>query len=192
MAEPPTASQEAYTIALANDRPTIDAAVKSFMSLVAARAATSQQSDSIDALQQARLLLKAINNFTFPLKADPSDDYKVVSQVWNGLIASQQKPSKYLGRMALLEAWKNGLPDEMDEEGTEFGTEFGSLLLQYDATNVPSQDSDTCLVWDTDKGQAELARRRQRRADRAREAQEQTATPFIEELPDEEENTNDE
>ena len=201
MASPPTAAQEAIAQALANDCPTIDSAVKSFVSLAAARVmgdasvtvvtmttTTTLQSTNPDALKQARFLLKAINNYTFPLKRDPSEEYKTVAQIWNGLIASQQKPSRYLGRMALVHAWNNGLPDEIDEEGREFSNEFGSLLLQYkSSTEIPEEDCDACLLWDEDKGQAELAWRRQRRAERAREQQErqqQTTIPMIEELPD--------
>jgi hypothetical protein len=130
--------------------------------------------------------LKAINSYTFPLKADPSDEYKVVSQVWNGLIASQQKPSRFLGRKALLHAWKNGLPEEISERSL-FCDEFAFLLLTYNPS--PMEESDACLLWDNDKGQAELTRRRQRRAERAQKQQQQdysSGIPTIEELLEEE------
>ena len=43
------------------------------------------------------------------------------------------------------------------------------------------------LVWDNDKGAAELGRRRSRRADRAKEAKEQSGSLTIGELPDDDE-----
>lgn len=181
-------SQDSITQALANDRPVIDAAIKSFVSLFAARALSTGDTEhgTTFAVTQARALLKAINNYTFPLLPDPSEEYRVISQIWNGLIASKQKPSRFLGRTALLQMWQHGLPDEIENGNALFINEFGTLLTTYDRS--PTQESDACLIWDEDKGQAELNRRKQRRADRAREAEEEAdRTPRIEELPDEEE-----
>ena len=179
------ASQEAITEqTIMQDRPTIDSAVKSFVSLKAAQSLTGQHGSTTeddDSLQQARFLLQAINSYTFPLKANPSDDYRVVSQVWNALIASHQKPSRFLGRRALLYAWKNGLPEEIvvskqDDCSRLFYDEFASLLFTYNPNPPMEQDSDACLVWDNDRGQAELARRRQRRAQRAQRQQQQASS----------------
>jgi hypothetical protein len=184
------ASQEAIAQSLAQDRPTIGSAVKSFVSLFAARNLTREDCTSEDALQQARCLLKAINNYTFPLKRETTDEYNVVAQVWNGLIASQQKPSRFLGRMALVHAWQNGLPEEIEhpsEEESLFCDEFGSLLLKYNPS--PTEESDACLLWDDDKGEAELARRRQRRTERAQQQQVSSA-PTIEELSEEDQEEN--
>ena len=65
-------------------------------------------------MTQARSLLKTINQYTFPLLPNPpSEEYQITSQIWNGLIASCQKPSQFLGRMALLQAWNHGLPEEI-------------------------------------------------------------------------------
>jgi hypothetical protein len=135
-------------------------------------------------------LLKAINNYTFPLKRESSDEYKVVAQVWNGLIASQQKPSRFLGRKALVHAWQNGLSEEIEhpsEKESLFCEKFGFLLVTYSPN--PTEESDACLLWDDDNGQAELARRRQRRAERAQQ-QQVSSTPTIEELPEEEQEEN--
>jgi hypothetical protein len=183
------ASQEAIAQSLALDRPTIESAVKSFISLFAARNLTQGNCTSEDALQQARCLLKAINNYTFPMKRETSDEYNAVAQIWNGLIASQQKPSRFLGRMALMHAWQNGLPEEIEnpsEKESLFCDEFGSLLLTYNPD--PTEESDACLLWDNDKGQAELARRRQRRAERSQ--QQQVSSTTIEELPEVEQEEN--
>ena len=196
-------THEAIASQLAQYRPTIDAAVKSFMSLYAARSLTREDSHSHqDALQQARILLQTINKFTFPLQAEPTEEYKVVAQIWNGLIASNQKPTKFLGRAALKQAWQHGLPGEVKRANTNgqeslFCEEFGSLLLSYDpsTTTTLTEDSDACLVWDCDRGQAELARRRSRRAERAKEAHvlhedTQESSRIISELSNDNEETN--
>jgi len=181
-------SHDDIATALAQDRPTIDTAVKSFLSLYAARSLTRDDAPAQqESLTQARLLLKTINRYTFPLQPEPTDEYNVTAQVWNGLIASQQKPSKFMGRTALKLAWQHGLPEEVPKSNDEhdlFLQEFGSLLMEYDPNQTPIEDRDACLVWDNDKGAAELGRRRSRRAERAKE---QSESLTIEELPDEEE-----
>ena len=183
-------SQNDIAATLAQDRPTIEAAVKSFLSLYAARGLTQQDASAQqDALSQARMLLKAVNQYTFPLLAEPTDEYKVTARAWNGLIASKQKPSKLLGRLALKLAWQHGLPSEVPTTTTSdslFLQEFGSLLMEYDPEKTPTDDSDACLVWDTDQGATELSRRRCRRALRAKEAKEQSERLSIEELLEEE------
>lgn len=188
-----TPSQNAIATALVQDRPTIDAAVKSFLSLFAARSLTRDDStQQQEALVQARSLLKAINQYTFPLLPDPSDDYKMTAHVWNSLIASQtHKPSQVLGRNSLKLAWQYGLPKEIPNSNDSlFVQEFASLLQEYDPTTIPTDnDSDACLVWDVDQGAAELSRRRSRRAARAKDANEQSSDQqlTIEELPEDEE-----
>eukprot|EP00978_Attheya_sp_CCMP212_P001638 scaffold3335_cov43-Attheya_sp.AAC.4 len=147
---------EALAQTLANDRPTIESAIKSFMSLVAARSLTSTKSDRIqsdssstsaahhddnnddarkeercvfrsgrdankEALLCARALLQATNQFQIPQDDDqdiPSHstataettseeeeevrlERQVVGLVWNGLISSDKKPAKFLGRRSL-------------------------------------------------------------------------------------------
>lgn len=186
--------QDAIAASLAQDRPTIDAAVKSFLSLYAARSLTRDDCDTqAEALTQARVLLKTINQFTFPLLPEPSPQYSVTAQVWNGLYASNQKPSKFLGRTALKLAWQHGLDEELPERDSLFIQEFASLLLlssykPEDTSTPPTDDRDACLVWDADQGAAELARRRSRRQERAKEAnnqEEEKLSLTIEELPNE-------
>jgi hypothetical protein len=174
-------SEDAIATRLAQDRPTIDAAIKSFLSLVAARNLTRNE-DAVASMMQARSLLKAINQYTFPLLPNASEEYKITAQIWNGLIASHQKPSQFLGRMALLQAWNHGLPEEISNfQDSEFCREFETLLVSYTSQNDGKEDCDACLVWEADQGAAELARRRARRAERAQQAAKEEAK--MEELP---------
>lgn len=170
---------EAIAQALAKDRPTIDAAIKSFMSWVAARSLTTTEpipnvchASSPEALAYARALLQAINSYTFAVTGKESEESAVVAQIWNGLVSSDQKPSRFLGRQALLHAWKQGLrdnvvlPAEKYEQGSLFLQEFGELMNKYDPTVTPLQDSDANLVWE--ESGAELERRRKRRAEKTK------------------------
>ena len=136
---------------------------------------------------------------------------ELVPVVWNELVASQQKPTKWLGRTALVAAWEDldlrqGLVqqqlrpisynesdwnDKVDEYIQRF---FNLMMVATTAAVVASDESlssstDARLIWYADRGRAELARRaadRQRRAaDRIQTiATMATATsPQIEELP---------
>jgi hypothetical protein len=109
-------------------------------------------------------------------------ELSIVARIWNGLVQSQQKPSKYLGRRALKHAWK-GLELESKIEGDAqkllWLREFERLLFynhQDDEANTNNnnnnnnnnnvmdhQDNDAALLWDADGGKAELARRQKRR-----------------------------
>jgi hypothetical protein len=116
------------------------------------------------------------------LLPNASEEYKITAQIWNGLIASHQKPSQFLGRMALLQAWNHGLPEEISNfQDSEFCREFETLLVSYTSQNDGKEDCDACLVWEADQGAAELARRRARRAERAQQAAKEEAK--MEELP---------
>jgi len=227
----------------AQDRPSIDAAVKSYISLVCAKMLTATPSDEAAAAEAAgmdasssssstatndpmpgapsdtligivptrplvpttggmstqqqvlgvgRVILKAVNSFKFPIhhtvatelikKPGISDQKKkllletqVVSQLWNGLVDSKQKPSRFLGRRALQHAWKdmevsipsdNGGPADVQQKQAQWLEEFGRLLF-VDSATVGDVDDDSALLWDADGGQNELAKRRQRRQTRA-------------------------
>lgn len=203
-------------------------------------------------LQLARLILKAVNSYTFPIhdtvaysmaeKPGTSDPKKeelleisVVARLWNGLVQSEQKPSRFLGRRSLKLAWKNLdiaaslLPEDEGEDEDESKNEskddnkndsdsdnnvvttivksdadpkkkknnnqqqqrqpqqqkaisvrerqlewlqqFEALLFLH-AKPLPSDmkvDDDSALLWAVDGGAAELAKRRQRRIDAAKE-----------------------
>mmetsp|Transcript_17207 Transcript_17207/g.24223 ORF Transcript_17207/g.24223 Transcript_17207/m.24223 type:complete len:226 (+) Transcript_17207:141-818(+) len=193
--------QEATAKSLAQDRPTIDSAIKSYMSLISARSITQNTPadtcvlSSQDALTCCRVLSKSINAYTFavgPDEEEASVEQSVTAQLWNGLVASNQKPSRYLGRKALLHAFDDLLlefPKTISqEETTKFINEFGTLL-KYTKTET-DEDSDGALLWDEDGGKAELERRRKRRTERAvqqkeKEKEEDSSLPLIEELPDE-------
>jgi hypothetical protein len=234
--QPPTPEldpdEARISAALAQDRPTIDAAVKSFLSLVCARDMTASMTDQANvestrvlmgvvsmkentaadldgknsqkqqALQVARAILQACNSHEFPVhktvaselrhKPGLSDEKKesllelsVIARLWNGLVQSKQKPTRFLGRKALLQAWedldvasklakpKGG--EDADEAAKSIYTlqlawveEFGQLLMRQPDPNS-TDDNDAALLWDVDGGQAELARRRQRRQSAATE-----------------------
>jgi len=213
---------EALAQSLTNDRPTIDSAIKSFMSLTAARnwstsdpniqAATRSEyvKDSLQnaicseehkercffvksknarmaALLCARSLLKKINSFHAPTENEEKDEskvleFEVVRILWNGLVDSGKKPSMIVGKQALchlypliLESLIDEAPAGVDaEEARTFMEEFGRLLngamkrrdtsiSKEEKEKMDSQDDDSCLLWDTDGGAAELKRRRDRR-----------------------------
>jgi hypothetical protein len=226
--EQPSPQETKLTSELANDRPTIDTAVKSFVSLVSARSLTASDTDATTTsvllgivnnsqsgsdvlasstqqqiLQLARIILKAVNSFQFSLqdtvaatmaeKPNFPDEKKqqlvelgVTARLWNGLVQSEQKPSRFLGRRALKLAWpkmnmSSKLPQEAEvdevavairERQLQWLQEFETLLLR-DAPILPAnsqeEDDDSALLWSPDKGAAELAKRRQRRQKAAEE-----------------------
>ena len=229
-AEPTLSSPDEARISaeLANDRPTIDAAVKSFLSLVCARSmtasmtdqstqsrvligavsmgdddgATSNGSNTIGRdqkqqkalLQVARAILKSCNSYEFPIHKTVAGDLReksglsaekkesllelsVVARLWNGLVQSDRKPTRFLGRKALCHVWPDldvayqlYKPKEEDDEAANsiynqqvaWIEEFGQLLFTVPTPNSV-EDNDAALLWESDGGQAELARRRQRR-----------------------------
>lgn len=233
--EQPSPLETKLTNELANDRPTIDAAVKSFISLVSARSLTAASTDatttsvllgivnnsnsnsdksfdnSSQSVQQqilhcARTILKTANSFQFSLQdtvaatmaENPSlsEDKKqqlielgVTARLWNGLVQSQQKPSRFLGRRALKLAWSKMnvsttvvAPFEEDENDVaavatrerqlQWLNEFETLLLREPQplpVDSHAEDDDSALLWSPDKGAEELAKRRQRRQDAAKD-----------------------
>lgn len=184
-------SDESIAQSLAQDRPTIDEAIKTYMGLVVARSLTVQENISnAEVLSYARILLKTINLYHFEHEKSNSNVAAVVVKVWKGLIDSDQKPSRFLGRVALMHAWDGvlaTLPTE-DEGLTLFALEFGDLLREFTLTKIPSFDSNAHLIWD--EPGAELERRRQRRSQRAdsiRKEEREKMVPCIEEITEEEE-----
>eukprot|EP00980_Cylindrotheca_fusiformis_P022444 scaffold9308_cov115-Cylindrotheca_fusiformis.AAC.7 len=244
----PSKEEAEMTESLAQDRPTIDAATKSFISLICARSLTAsatdeassipqtsenpngntllgllpandgssgQQNDGTSSsrsstptvqqqvLQVARSILQATNAYTFPVhctvatsmgekpgtSAEKKKEFLELSttaQLWNGLVQSNQKPSRFLGRRALRHAWKNNLRADInsklqetaaqnnktDAEAEEAIVQRQTLwLLDFerflfhvpDPNSSPTVDDDAALVWDADGGKQELAKRRDRR-----------------------------
>lgn len=186
---------------LAQDRPTIDAAVKSFMSLVAARSLTAAYSNrwkgtSQDALACARTMLHAINTFKFTSLDTTTTgtilakgvEQTTVALVWNGLVDSDQKPSRFLGRLALIQCWNDILvhtihPAETYEQSVLFCEEFGTLLGAFIPDKVPTEDSDAHFLWDPETG-AELERRRANRMERAEATKEHTNRMEVAQMDD--------
>jgi len=169
----PTEAESKMTEIIARDRPTIDAAVKSYISMALARTMAASGTDTThdkvmmgiipalaessisrnkksdgtgdneaipgsstcentnkstsiqqQVLEMARCILKAVNSYTFPIhdtvaysmaeKPGTSVEKKkelleisVVARLWNALVQSEQKPSRFLGKRALKLAWKN-------------------------------------------------------------------------------------
>ena len=228
---------------LAQDRPTIQAAISSFLSLVAARSlvapeilAQQQQQHQLSnappllvlsnaqALQCSRALLKAINATTLcattSTTKQPTNEameYDLVAQVWNGLVASEQKPARFLGRRSLRHAWEDvkqdfslqvlpasspetsSSPEDIakQQQQARFVEEFGRLLfVNSQGGGNENDDDDAALIWSLDGGKQELQRRRDRRQKRASnnaaaaasvDEGEEQKLPFIEELTGEEE-----
>jgi hypothetical protein len=197
---------------LAQDRPTIHAAVTSFLSLMAARSLVTPTDASVQAqegplvlssaqaLQCSRALLKAINGTALSATSNASsnEEYLLVAQLWNGLIASEQKPARFLGRRALLHAWVDVKPSSVlgngeDEKVQRFIVEFERLL--FFTPSDQDDNDDAALIWSVDGGKQELEKRRERRQKRATDAVEQTESnqenerklPFIEELNEDDE-----
>ncbi|MGK3759049.1 MAG: hypothetical protein ACI8RD_011366 [Bacillariaceae sp.] len=273
----PTEDETKITNLIAKDRPTIDAAVKSFISIICARTMSASNTDakrgnnsnSTDnvmmgiipatimpklsvvaesiisnadgtttttlalssptstpttkiastttqqqVLQFARFVIKAVNSYTFPIhdtvistmaekrpgmteeKKKQLLEISVVARLWNGLVQSEQKPSRFLGRRSLKLAWENlnldivssiqqssgavPVSNNVDEEKNativlerqlEWVKEFGKLLFNPEQP-LPANiliDDDSALLWATDGGISELAKRRQRRLDSAKE-----------------------
>lgn len=225
----PSPDEARISAALANDRPTIDAAAKAFLSLVCARGMSSSMTDQDiqsrvllgvvssatdtvlpttnspqqkqQALEVARAILQACNAHEFPIhktvaaemlkKPELSEDKKenilelsVVARLWNGLVQSKQKPTRFLGRKALLHAWSDldvtsrlSIPKDGDEAGQSIYAqqlmwikEFEQhLFYEKDPRNTTEND-DSALIWAADGGNAELARRRERRKAAAKSA----------------------
>lgn len=112
----------------------------------------------------------------------------VTAQVWNELVAMKQKPTKSLGRTALLAAWEDmellpallQPPHKKEHEewkalveeyvrlfydlltatsSSTTATHPGSFRNSFGAAIQDSSAADARLIWDADKGQAEMARR---------------------------------
>jgi hypothetical protein len=213
---------------LLNEEPKMDAAIKSFASYLLAGSAASSQKiitwDLNEVLVLSRKLSQQINQHVLTvamnlsvsrlkLKTESSQSssesedphqlgLEVTAQVWNELVGMKQKPTKSLGRTALMAAWDDlELGKQLADDGNDawnlkvqaYLDSFYKLLMDVNREAVTST-SDAHLIWDADKGQAELARRaadRQNRAAQAMKYEQEAAAaaaedsklPFIEELP---------
>ena len=221
----PSPEESRISAAMANDRPTIEAAVKAFLSLVCARGMTASMTDqdkqsrvllgvissvsapttpntttsapqqqNQQALEVARVILRACNAHQFPIhktvasemlnkpgltpeKKESILELSVVARLWNGLIQSKQKPTRFLGRKALRHAWSDLdvasklSPPKDDDESSKASyahqlawiREFEEYLHPTKNPDPESVDNDAALIWDSDGGESELARRRERR-----------------------------
>jgi hypothetical protein len=226
----PTPEEANLTSQLLNDRPTIDAAVKNFLSLVVARSMTASATDDAaggrqssssavaahpdntpstvqhEVLQLARAILKSVNAYRFPIhdvvamtKAEHPQTTEaqrleylqssLVARLWNNMVEStdQKSPSKHLGRRSLQQAWPRlsisehllkTQPQDRDtgaiqERQLEWLNEFERLLFanvrKGGCDECKDVDDDSALIWSQDKGASELAKRRHRRQEAAKE-----------------------
>ena len=227
---------EVIAQSLATDRPTIESAVKSFLSLTAARSLASHQTNTppietaisdtskenppkcqfsasdprIPALKCARFVLTQLNQFELASSISPSTklsaedeklEYEVVQRIWNGLLASEKKPCKFLGRSSLLHVYplflkhiqtsNRHIEDVPDDEAKLFLEEFGTLLERPTDRTPSDTDDDSALLWEKDRGAAELAHRRDRReknkyvSSQESSKHQETDGPIIEEMKEE-------
>eukprot|EP00548_Thalassiothrix_antarctica_P015033 CAMPEP_0194175904 /NCGR_PEP_ID=MMETSP0154-20130528/9913_1 /TAXON_ID=1049557 /ORGANISM="Thalassiothrix antarctica, Strain L6-D1" /LENGTH=200 /DNA_ID=CAMNT_0038889911 /DNA_START=52 /DNA_END=650 /DNA_ORIENTATION=+ len=192
-----TIDEEDIVQNILQDRPTIETAFKTYLSWVVARSLTSEESEvsyvpmykNTEALAYVRRLLKTINQHK--CEKNNSNFRSIICNVWNKVVESNQKPSKCLGRLALLQAWK-GIVSSL--ENSEIGVtnnekifyeEFGLLMIEFKLNNTADVDDDSNpnLIWDSPG--AELERRRKRRVDRAEKIKKRKDAPRIEDLTEE-------
>eukprot|EP00591_Stephanopyxis_turris_P000937 CAMPEP_0195520228 /NCGR_PEP_ID=MMETSP0794_2-20130614/16430_1 /TAXON_ID=515487 /ORGANISM="Stephanopyxis turris, Strain CCMP 815" /LENGTH=281 /DNA_ID=CAMNT_0040649539 /DNA_START=129 /DNA_END=974 /DNA_ORIENTATION=+ len=139
----------------------------------------------------ARMLLRAINEYRIGeisegeidgfTKTDTEEtrlEHQVIRMVWNGLLDSKRKPSRYLGRQALLYAYPHILIHIQKDPPTvsrlteshllSFFHEFGVLLVDFGKEGKHKEaDDDSSLLWAKDGGTTELAKRNARRKEEA-------------------------
>jgi hypothetical protein len=152
---------------------------------------TPQQNQQV--LDVARAILQACNSHEFPVhktvvsemlskpnltpeKKESILELSVVARLWNGLIQSKQKPTRFLGRKALLHAWsdldvtsKLVQPKDDDDASKAIYAHQVAWIQEFEKHLYHPRDTrteidnDAALIWDTDGGASELARRRERR-----------------------------
>lgn len=205
-----TKDSDAYRRFLSDEKPTIDAALKSFASWMmanhkASTAVDTAKGSSKDAtkeiLAMTRILSQTINRHVIAIvptrrpesKASMEDD--ILAQVWNEAIANKSKPTKVLGRSALKSVWKDlELATAFSEQGAgkadddDSWKEAVQSYLAHFERLLYAHHGDVDLIWGADRGQAELNRRaaeRQQRATRrveVEERQQRVSMPSIEEV----------
>ena len=206
-----------------NERPTIDAALKSFASWMMAHTATKNMTTNhddddvwttVDIMKAARWLSLSINQHvvsvallpkrklkqpptTTRTSADSTDEITraVVAQVWNEVVGQKNKVTKTLGRTSLRVVWSDmdlqeSLVATTNVKAQESWKETkGPVFLEYferflfaDTTQHGSPAraaaqqehdgsdfilADAHLIWDSDGGKGELARRATQRQEQA-------------------------
>ena len=166
-----------YRNTLVSELPRIDAALKSYCSWYAV-AGNEGGMNINEVLLMTRKLSLSINHHVFPVEMKSSShEYLVCSKLWNEIVSTKQKPTKWLGKTALQLAWKdldllqsssnnetNETKKESDDDKienqnkeafTEFVKQFEHLLFTEDSNDTAS------LIWNY--SEAELARRAKER-----------------------------
>jgi hypothetical protein len=104
-----------FAALLVDEQPSIDAALKSYASFIAAQQPPlANQADDDKAvtwtlsevLAMTRRLSQTINQHAFAIQRVETERYSVTAKVWNNVAAvPEQKPTKLLGRTSLRMAW---------------------------------------------------------------------------------------
>ena len=178
------------------DPPTIEEALKNFMSWFVAEQQVVHKSNHCspqEVLRMTRLLSRCINSHI--CSSDHAKNPSAfVASIWNPLQQdTNRKVTQTLGRVALQAVWHqldtSSLHDDDDTEQED--SIVKSFLSSFEDTLFASleQDQNARLIWNTDRGKDELMRRAvQRQAEATRrsgEANNEAATaelPRIEEI----------
>jgi hypothetical protein len=187
--------QESIQAELLAEQPKIDAAIKSFASYLvsgmpmatssptqarhslndnldddAAVAVQVIMNDLGEVLSVSRRFSKLINQHIAPIrKSDLNDTRREATVVtWNYLVASNQKPTKLLGRNTLRLLWSSLKCEFTEQPCDDVGLEKTTYYLDlFERLLLDESSHDFQLIWSADGGQSELRRRASDRKHRA-------------------------
>lgn len=199
---------------LRNEQPKLDAALKSFASLLVASSSSSSARKSsssssneegcwslTECLNVTRMVSKHMNQHIVAIgtagagtkkkrKEQQGEQEKqiqkseIAAQVWNELVASQQKPTKSLGRTSLQLIWqdleleqalldsKPSAASSQQDDSTntiDFSDRVHRYVQRFETLLFEQKmdGGDAPLLWHADRGASELARRAAERQERA-------------------------
>lgn len=178
---------ETVRVELLEEEPKIDSSIKSFASYLMSGMSRKhphsiysdstagdddQLSDLQEVLSVSRSFSKFINGHIVPIrKADLDDRRKeTIVVTWNFLVASNQKPTKHLGRTALQMVWQSLRVDfEQQAIVPSIGKDKLKFYLDlFQDVLLDGDSDDSRLIWAADGGKKELERRASDRKERAK------------------------
>jgi hypothetical protein len=185
--------QESIQAELLAEQPKIDSAIKSFASYLVsgmpmatssptperhtddlgddtAVAPPETMNDLGEVLSVSRRFSKLINQHIAPIrKSDLNDTRREATVVtWNYLVASNQKPTKLLGRSTLRLLWSSLKAEFTEQPCDDVGLEKTTYYLDlFERLLLDESSHDFQLIWSADGGQSELRRRASDRKHRA-------------------------
>jgi hypothetical protein len=185
--------QESIQAELLAEQPKIDSAIKSFASYLVsgmpmatssptperhtddlgddtAVAPPETMNDLGEVLSVSRRFSKLINQHIAPIrKSDLNDTRREATVVtWNYLVASNQKPTKLLGRSTLRLLWSSLKAEFTEQPCDDVGLEKTTFYLDlFERLLLDESSHDFQLIWSADGGQSELRRRASDRKHRA-------------------------